>query len=269
MLSENIKNQAILLVTDKDSPVIIDQYNALKKATEKYADVFIAYHQKETQKLSYVNNADYYLFSNSILTELGYNPLGPSLVPGNNHYPLLKFYRENPGYDYYWVIEDDVRFSGDWALLFDSFINHSADFITCTIRHWIEEPTWGWWRLEHKSKEIPLEKRIKSFNPIYRISNSALDFLNKVLLDGWWGHHEVLMPTMLKNGGYEIADFGGVSKYTPKGFVKKFYTANKWDKEGLMTYGTMRWKPVFDSVGLEPDKLYHPVKDFYPKRDAF
>lgn len=262
-IQKKLKKQAVLLCTDKDSPLINIQYNALKKATIEYADVFIVFHAKETCIPSFIHNTDHYLFSNSVLTELGYSPIGGSLLPGNNHFQLLKFYRENPEYEYYWVIEDDVRFSGDWELFFNSFLTIPSDFITCCIRHWVEEPGWFWWKLEHHFKEVPLEKRLRSFNPIYRISNLALQFINMVLLDGWCGHHEVLLPTLLKYGGYQVADFGGDSKYVLPGFENKFYISSKPNSRGILSDGTMKFRPIFNIIGSEPDKIYHPVKDFY------
>jgi GT2 family glycosyltransferase len=193
--------------------------------------------------------------------------MGNCLIPGNTHFPLLKFYRENPGYEHYWVIEDDVRFSGDWALFFESFLTIPSDFITCNIRYWKEDPYWYWWNLKHPSKKVPLEKRLSSLNPIYRISNIALKFINMVLLDGWCGHHEVLLPTLLKYGGYQIADFAGNGKFVSPDIKTQFYSSDKSGMGNILNY-TMRSRPTFNTIGTELNKLYHPVKDFYTEEEA-
>jgi hypothetical protein len=262
----NSSKHAILLLTDKDSPVILQQYNALKKAAGKSADVVIAFHQKELPLPTSIENTSPFLFTDKVLTELGFNPFEFNLVPGNNHFPLLKYYRENPEYDYFWIIEDDVRFNGDWKLFFDTFLPLPSDFISCGIRPWEDEPGWYWWSsLTHSSKKIPLVKRIASFNPIYRISNIALQFINHILLDGWCGHHEVLLPTLLKYGGYLITDFGGKGEYVLSGFENRFYLFGKQSKESSLLGSTMRFGPVFNEIGSELNKLYHPIKDFYPQ----
>lgn len=255
-------NQAILLITDKDSPVILKQYTSLVEATSINSDVFIAYHQKDNSISSYNEKSNLFIFTDNILSELGYNPLCESLLPGSNHFPLLKFYKENPNYEYYWVIEDDVRFNGDWKLWFNTFLTLTGDFFTCHICHWEEEQEWQWWLLVHPYNRVPHYKRIRSFNPIYRISNNALQHINMMLLDGWIGHHEVLIPTLLKLGGYHIYDFGGNSKYVLPDLTDRFYTSTKPNTKGFLNCGTMRYRPVFDAIGPEPNKLYHPVKDF-------
>jgi hypothetical protein len=258
----NTSKQAILVLTDKSSPIIINLYSEIKKATKNHSDVLIAFHQKEPTVPEPIKKADHFLFDNTVLTNLGFRPISDKLLPGSNHFPLLKFYRENPEYEYYWIIEDDVRFSGNWSLLFDSLSTVNSDFISCSIRNWNEEPGWCWWDLTHPTKELALEKRVASFNPVYRISNRALKFINNALLDGWSGHHEVLYPSLLKNGGFLIADFGGEGSYVIPGFENKVYLADRPDQFKFGYLSTMKFRPVFNMIGKIPNKFYHPVKDF-------
>jgi hypothetical protein len=255
--------QIILLMTDKDSPVIEQQYQVIQKSLKQNSEICLAFHCKDNPLPLFIEETKHFVFTNSILTNLGFKAIRDSLLPGSNHFPLLEFYRNNPDYDFYWVIEDDVRFNGDWSVLFDSLNEISSDFITCRIRDWKIDPTWYWWDLSHPFKKVPLDKRINSFNPIYRISNIALNFINMALLDGWIGHHEVLLPTLLKYGGYQIADFGGDGKYVLPGFENRFYYANKPFPADPTENATMRFRPPYDKPGNKPNKLYHPVKDFY------
>jgi hypothetical protein len=85
-----------------------------------------------------------FVFTDVVLHELGYIPVKNSLLPGSSHFPLLQFFRENSQFAYYWLIEDDVAFSGDWSVLFDAFSKNRADFISTTIRKYEEEPYWSW-----------------------------------------------------------------------------------------------------------------------------
>ena len=48
------------------------------------------------------------------LNRLEYRSWGCTLMDGNFHFVMLDFYLKHAGYDYYWLIEYDVRFNGDW-----------------------------------------------------------------------------------------------------------------------------------------------------------
>ena len=62
------------------------------------------------------------------LNKLGYTPWGCTIMDGNFHFVLLDFYRQHPEYDYYWLIEYDVRFSGNWKTFFSFFHDKDEDF---------------------------------------------------------------------------------------------------------------------------------------------
>ncbi|MFL6597452.1 MAG: DUF3405 domain-containing protein [Chthoniobacterales bacterium] len=68
--------------------------------------------------------------------------IGPTLVPGHVGFPVLQFFCDNRDFDYYWAIECDVRFSGDWFFFFHSFKEANHDFLACHIRDYVDEPDW-------------------------------------------------------------------------------------------------------------------------------
>jgi hypothetical protein len=241
---------------------VIQGYQTIYEATSHIGESFVLYHQKEKELPEELQKLNHFTFTDAIITQYNYIPLGFNLIPGNNHFPLLDFAVKHPTYDYYWCVEDDVRFSGNWTYFFEAFSHVNADFISSHIRTVKEEPQWHWWHaLANPYKFIPFEKRIRSFNPIYRISKTALTFIYHALQEHWCGHHEVLFPTLLKEKGFEIMDFGGKGQFVPPEFENKFYIANSPNSRGMLTDGTMRWRPSFGIVGEEKNKLYHPVKD--------
>lgn len=260
MISTN--KQAFLLLCNHTTDTVIETYKEIYEASKKCGDAFILYHLKGEKLPDKIKKLKHFTFTDSILTQLNYLPIGFSLIPGNNHFPLLQFYLDtHPIYDYYWCIEEDVRFNGDWKYFFDFFSSITKDFISCHIRTFSEEPQWHWWStLAHPNTFIPFEERIRSFNPIYRISKAALGFIHQALLEHWCGHHEVLLPTLLNQTGFEIMDFGGEGKFVLPGFENKFYINNTVNKYGNLLDGSMRWRPVFKFLGSEENKLYHPVK---------
>jgi hypothetical protein len=122
-----------------------------------------------------------------------------------------------------------------------------------------------WWdSLQLKTIDIQREQYIKSFNPIYRVSNRAMKFLDEFLSDGNVGHHEVLIPTVLNYAGYKIKDWGGTGEFVLPGFENASYLTNP-DVHYLYYKGsTMRFRPEFTREEIEylkeDNKLYHPVK---------
>ena len=242
-------NQAILILTNGTSKDILKIYNKLKNAAADFGDVYVLYHTNDNKIPDGLEGVKVETFTDEILGSLNYKPLKNKLVPGSNHFPVLQFYLKHPGYTYYWCIEDDVAFSSNWKNFFENVSPAlDYDFITSHIRRYSDLPTWYWWNtLKVPQGEFNNEEKLNSFNPIYRISNKALKYIDACLKNGYSGHHEVLLPSLLRKEGFKIADFGSVDNHvTPK--------------LSYCTLGTMRWKPVFFFPGNKKNKLYHPVK---------
>lgn len=253
--------QAFVLLSNNASENVLQEYSKIKKATETFGTCFLLYHQRENYLPDNFQHINYELFTDNILTELNYKPIENALVPGSNHFPLLKFYLKYPNYSYYWLIEDDVKFNGDWFNFFPVFNDEIfvSDFMSCTIQEYNEDPDWFWWNtISHPDRFIPIELKVRSFNPIYRISNAALKFIHGCLLYGWFGHHEVLIPTLLHLSGFKLIDFGGKGKFVIDGFENKFYS-NPNDPEGISDGGSFRFRPHIKKMTIE-NYLYHPVK---------
>lgn len=159
------------------------------------------------------------------------------------------------------MIEYDVRYLGDWSHFFDSVDSYAFDMMTSHIRRYAEEPRWPWWStLEHPYKRIPRARYLRSFNPIYGVSRTALEFVHASLLDGWRGYPEVALPTLLSEGGSRLLDLGGDGEFTPTALRNKSYTSWATSSGYLSPFGTMRYRPGRPAVGDLQNKLYHSVK---------
>lgn len=250
--------QAVLYLTTKSNEWTLSSFHALEQSLQGKADVYFAYHQQgDVLPVSLQNIENLFVFTSDVLKELGYTPIERGkLVPGSNHFPLLKFYKENQGYDYYWLVEDDVRFSGEWKDFFGSFASCTSDFLSSVIETKAENPTWYWWTsLKTGNEVIAEEKLLKSFNPIYRLSSQALACIDAHLRIGWMGHYEVLLPTLLYNKGFLLEDFGGEGTFVRPENNAKFYDDT-----------SMRIAPV-----LPDDRksyLFHPVKEEKVRQDG-
>lgn len=243
--------QAVLYLTSKSNEWTLSTFHALEQSLQGMADVYFAYHQQgDVLPVSLQNIENLFVFTSDVLNELGYTPIEKGkLVPDSNHFPLLKFFKENQCYDYYWLVEDDVRFSGDWKDFFDSFASSTSDFLSSVIETKAENPTWYWWTsLETGNEVIAEEKLLKSFNPIYRLSSQALVCIDAHLRIGWMGHYEVLLPTLLYNKGFLLEDFGGEGTFVRPENNAKFYDDT-----------SMRIAPVLPDD--RKNYLFHPVKE--------
>ena len=250
--------QAVLYLTNKSNEWTLSSFHALDQSLQGKADVYFAYHQQgDVLPVSLQNIENLFVFTSDVLNELGYTPIEKGkLVPGSNHFPLLKFFKENQCYDYYWLVEDDVRFSGEWKDFFGSFASCTSDFLSSVIETKAENPTWYWWTsLKTGNEVIAEEKLLKSFNPIYRLSSQALVCIDAHLRIGWMGHYEVLLPTLLYNKGFLLEDFGGEGT-----FVRPENNARFYDDT------SMRIAPVLPDD--RKNYLFHPVKEEKVRQDG-
>lgn len=253
--------QAFVLLTNKHSYEVINLYETLLNATKTLGETFIVYHHTTAAIPDEIRKTRYHAFTNDILTNLNYKPIANRLIPGSCHFPLLDFYLQHPHFDYYWFTEDDVTFNGSWKHLFDLYSNNMSDFIACHIRTHSEEPNWHWWdSLSHPDKFIPKKLRLRCFNPFFRISNAALNFIHYAQTNNWQGHNEVLFPTLLFLEGYQINDFGGNGQFVLKDMENKIYVDAHAGINGYLASGTMRYRPPITDQELIFNKLHHPFK---------
>lgn len=249
--------KVILLTTHIDNAFVRMQINKLKIETTN-ADIYVMY-QADYCNPHFEDCVLSYSFTIDSLNALNYNPIAETIVPGSNHFAVLQFYHDHPEYDYYWNIEYDVCFNGDWGYFFSTYEYTKFDFISSHIQTYAENPGWDHWNMmELNNISIDRCEYIKSFNPIYRISNRALRFLDIFLLHKHSGHHELLIPTILHKVGFSISDFGGNGSFSS--YKRNFYTpclpSDNW-----YIGSTMRYRPIYRIENMtEPNMLYHPIK---------
>jgi len=195
-----------------------------------------------------------------LFSRLPYPRLEGEKLYDHVHFPVLDFFLSHPEYDYYWVIEFDVRYTGEWGSFLRAFEPYDHDLITSHIRRFHEEPRfWWWYSLNHPQEIIDRARYLRSFNVIYRISKRALALIHDKQRNGWRGYPEVLLPTLLDMGCCTLLDFGGDGEFVPPDFRNRFYTSGS--AAGLLNpFCTMRWRPSRTRTGFYRNTLYHPVK---------
>jgi hypothetical protein len=206
--------EVILLATHFANDFVINSYRRLYRELnkDKYA-VILLLNLEEGDLWEFPNDITYYLTDSNSINELEYMPMEDTLLPGSCHFPVLRFYLDNPIYDFYWFVEYDVEFTEKWSFLMDDCSENlrDYDFLSCHIEKFNEDTNknWPWWHMGN-NLHIDLNKCIKGFNPICRYSKEALSFLDTCQKMGLSAHSEVLITTCLYHGGFKIGDLGGM-----------------------------------------------------------
>lgn len=262
-----MKSVALLLTHIIDEH-ILELYDDIRDGFAELGDAFVLLHdENDATDLS----VPHFKFTMEDVKALGYPMLEESLIPGSCHLPIFLFLKDRPNYSSVWLIEYDVRYTGQWREFFHRFSQPIYDFCTSHIRPYQQEPMWDWWQLEHARKQIPLVERTRSFNPIYRISDQALKFIEQCIKEGWQGHHEVLLATLLHNNGFRIVDFGGTGDFVENNNAGRFYTSKSGDPSGSLTSGSMRFRPPIstEEIDYSSHQLYHPCKPPRPRKPLY
>lgn len=244
--------QAILFLTHRINDQILSRFERIDSPA--LWDKFILLDCTDTAPP--VSSRPIVPFDFSQICAVGYTPFRRGkITPGSNHFPVIEFGAQRSEYSFIWVVEFDVIYTGKWACLFQC-ISTDPGLVATKIRRFKSHVRWRYWNIWNRSSptppEIPRNERIASFNPIYRLSRDSIQYLRKMYLEGWCGHHEVTMATLLHRGGFSLEELGGCGEFTPPQRRNRFYRIGD----------TMRWRPTIQktTVFLESDMLFHPVK---------
>ncbi len=187
---------------------------------------------------------------------------------GHHDLPVLKYFQDNPGFDYYWVIEDDVRWSGNWQDFFADLGKSRADFLGTAMQRRAANPNWHWWTtLETGGETVAPEHMVKCFGPVIRASAAGLRAIDAKYRAGWTGHFELIWPTACMAAGLAAEDIGGTGEFTPQDRRDRFYMNNveTWH----LFPGTFVFRPAFAETGesrygsgfFSRSMLWHPIKN--------
>ena len=257
--------EVVIISTHFVNSYCVNKYRALCTDLRKELyDVVLLINLESGDSWEIANDITFKMNDSASINALGYNPIEEEMLPGSCHFPLLRFYIDNPSYKFYWFIEYDVVFTGNWSVFMNDCRDNlfDYDFLSCHIERFDESKNkyWPWW---HRSNNVGynLKDCIKGFNPICRYSNAALAYLDHYQKMGYSAHSEVLITTCLYHGGFRIGDFGGRGEFVPEGYENRYYIQNM---SGIND-GTMRYRPLYtlkeiEGTGLR-NKLFHPLKE--------
>lgn len=258
----------VIFVTPKLNINVINRFHKIKNAASlRGMDCFMLVEENQDTIYDINHNPLMIGFSFEKLYLLGIKTIKNSIIPGSNHLITLYFYKKFPFYDNYYSIEYDVDFLGDWEIFFKISSILNADFVSSHVKTFQSDPNWYWWNhffyyhndsIINRKYIISKNKRIRSFNPIYRISNDALKYLYEALKEGIYGHHEVVIPTILYYGGFKLLDWGGSGEFVSKGMQEKLYkTTDQYSPLGSLSHLAFANNRI---PSYWKDILVHPLK---------
>jgi hypothetical protein len=257
--SNHSPRQAVAFFTHLFDPLVERRYRKLKADIGDQAQVFILAQVGTPIRSDFINET--YFFDYDRLRSGAPKLIGDQVIPGNAHLVALDFYRNNPDFEFYWFIEYDVVFTGNWSALLRAVRNDSADLLASHIRSFEEEPAWTWW----ESLELPgytrePSARLRAFFPVYRISRAALQAVDDRVKKGWSGHFEGLIPCAVQSASLSISDIGGTGTWTPKDRRGKFYSSFSSEDGLYLNAGTHRYRPSHYLPPMRRNYIFHPVK---------
>jgi hypothetical protein len=251
---------------------LLADYAAMRDACAGRYDVVLLYDNfhGDFPDGEQAQDVDVHLVNPESIASLGYSPwpgMQPSeygspsgLRPGNTDFAVLDFFRARPGYDSYWRVEYDVRFSGDWRDFFDACSSSEADLLGTTLLRCEASPAWHWWAsLGAPDGRLDPAKAIRGFFPVSRLTNRACALLDQKYREGWHGHIECVVPTALVHHGMRVEDIGGRGEFVPPGHEDRFYTNTPSDP--CLHPGTFVFRPAFARPGSRRNTLWHPVRN--------
>lgn len=268
---------AILFLTHHWDPVHARRFLRLSRETSALADTFLLVQTRDAA--TSVREIEHSLGESvvgRVITfhpdhlpgRLGYPYLTPQgIVPGNAHYPLALFARTHE-YRHYWLVENDVEFSGSWADLVRPCLNCESDLIASHLRKFSDEPNWFFWPSLASPKRRPLNPHhfTRAFFPVYRITRKAILLIDQLQRSGWRGHCEALIPTILNLHGMSTTDFLDINQ---------FYLGRGQDlpltQEDVLDLSTLRWRPPVTSAEFSrrfrENVIFHPVKEAWTYKE--
>lgn len=252
-------NTAILFLTHYIDQEILYRFHQLHDSCKGRFGVYFALNDEVGYDMACLHGHNTFVFTCKDVMSQGYFPHG-NQVMHNVNYVMQLFRKQHPEYAFYWKVEYDAVFTGEWQRFFSYYEDNPTDFISSHIeRFTISNRYWPWWYADWKDTDITLPQCIKSFNPIIRISGKALDFMDSFLKRGVVGHFELIEATALYNNGFQMLDMGGTGEFSDPTHPNHFYV------QGMgINAGTMRWRPAFLKEEVAAfahiNKLFHPLK---------
>lgn len=254
-------SEAVVLLTHFLDDRIIGIYRRLVAEAGAGREVHVLFNRSDDNNPGYQPPADVRIFSfvEADLQALGFPRKGRHIRDEDIELFSFPFHRAHPEYERVWIVEYDVEFTGRWSDLFDAFADNDADLLATNMHRHHDNPGWeNWQGVRSPSGRPPHRIMLRAFMPFSRLTARAYAALSEGYRQGWRGHYECTVPTILALAGLRIEDIGGSGEFVAPGNRDRFYTSTPTVND--LSPGTFVFRPVMAQAGDRPNTLWHPVK---------
>ncbi|MBI1180437.1 MAG: DUF3405 domain-containing protein [Alphaproteobacteria bacterium] len=254
-------DQAVLFMTHFVDAPLLEAFAKVQRELAGSAHVILLFNAADGTALpEAAAHLPHHLTNREALARLPFPRAREGFGPETTDLPFHHFAMTRPGYRHYWLMEYDVRFSGNWRTLFDAFAASPADLLCTNLFRRAGNPEWHrrYPPCPPEGVTVTEDDLIRGFFPFYRLSRRGVDVLQAAFAEGWEGHYEAIVPVILARAGCIIEDFGGAGEFVAPGNRNRFYLSAQ--RTLSMSPGTFVYRPVFTRPGKRADTLWHPVK---------
>lgn len=260
------RDTAVVFLTHQWSQSIGRRFARLRDQVAPIADAFVLLHddqgpvsaswQEFLQSIGALHALTCFV-PEDLPGELGFPLFGERGIMGNCHLPLLRFSRSRE-YRFFWQVESDVEYRGNWLDFIGAYRQTDAPFLGAHVHRYYDWPSWKMWStlVAPGGARVAEKELLKAFLPVFRASREALVAIDQGHRDGWRGHFEVAVPTMLRRHGMQTEDLR---------MANACYIGPSQNPSPIIpVQSTMRWRPEisvteFTTRGKAP-LLFHPIK---------
>jgi hypothetical protein len=139
--------------------------------------------------------------------------------------------------EHLWLIDEKVFFEDGLDEFRSNFDLCPADLLATEVRTHSEDAHWHWWKsLRAPDGENPLTHGVAALLPLMRLSRAAVEVILRGIDEGWTGHPEAMLPTLVNRAGLVIEDVGGIGQFTPPDRIGRWYDERTWHWKGPVTF---------------------------------
>lgn len=151
---------------------------------------------------------------------------------------------------HFWLVDERVLWERREEEFQRFFEDYEADLLATEVRRHAEDPNWTWWsHLKAAGGAFPLRQGVAALLPLVRFGRQAASVIIDGVRNGWTGHPEAVIPTLVNRAGLKIEDIGGTGSFTPPDRLGRWYDERTW-----------HWKVPVDHV---PGMLHFPLLSRY------
>lgn len=268
------KKTCILFVAHSFDGGTMHIFRDIKKQIDRYKNLKIVFctpfFNRTNDALDEVGCEVFFYDNKDVISKYSNVLFNPSFV-------MEKYYYEKDNtYDFYWLYEYDVMYTGDFAQFIDyTNDNCKSDLLGSYIRNYEENPEWHHWFFNPNMEKYKFDSHIMACLSIYRLSNAALKCYMEYERDDFKATlYEYAMPTILYENGFTLQDLSGDYDENAKwvnrrdyDFLdsKHFSMDYSNDYYSLLKKHDCRFYTRIKSANKVPDKDEYNLSDYFEK----